>query len=485
MATQKALPSALIPLCPLTLLVFLASAPAVAQLPPAIQADRLLVRAEREIQEGDYVAAVATLEQIVEMQDEHGLEVPQAFWFKRGQVAQEAGLYQRAVESATRYLEVAGQQGEHYRAALELLDAAEQAIEAAEEAARAVAEELRQVEQEVERRKQQAEREIRDGDYAAAAATLEQVVELQAEHGLEVPKAFWFQRAQVALEAGHYERAIESATRYLQQAGQEGERHSAALALRDDAEQLSRSLSRFVSQWESRMVVIPAGSFRMGCLSSNDDDCYYDEFPVHEVTIRSFALSKHEVTFNDWDACVAAGGCGGHSPDDEGWGRGDRPVINVSWEDAQSFVAWLSRVTGDAYRLPTEAEWEYSARAGAETEYSWGNRIGRNQANCDGCRSRWDNEMTAPVGSFVPNGFGMYDMHGNVSEWVEDCWNNNYAGAPSDGSAWLSGDCERRVERGGSWDVDPVFLESDGREWSSPGLRFNNLGFRVARTLTP
>ena len=483
MTTLKASPGALIPLCALALLLFLASAPAEAQLPPAIQADRLLVRAEREIQERDYAAAAATLEQIVELQAEHGLEVPEAYWFKRGQVAQEAGLYQRAMESATRYLEIAGQQGEHYRAALELLDAAEQAIEAAGEDARAAAEKLRQVEQEVERRKQQAEREIRDGDYAAAAATLEQVMELQAEHGLEVRAAFWFQRAQVALQAGHYEGAIESATRYLEKAGQEGESHSAALALRADAEQLSRSLSRFVSQWESRMVVIPTGSFRMGCRPGQG--CLDNEIPLHEVTIRSFALSKHEVTLDDWDACVRHGGCSGYRPDDEGWGRGDRPVINVSWEDAQSFVAWLSRVTGDAYRLPTEAEWEYAARADAETEYSWGNRIGRNQANCDGCRSRWDNEMTAPVGSFVPNGFGMYDMHGNVSEWVEDCWNDNYVGAPSDGSAWLGGDCERRVLRGGSWGDDPMFLESEDREWWSPGIRLNSLGFRVARTLTP
>ena len=126
----------------------------------------------------------------------------------------------------------------------------------------------------------------------------------------------------------------------------------------------------------------------MGCLR-NDDGCFRDEIPVHEVTIPSFALSKHEVTFNDWDACVAAGGCGGHRPDDERWGRGDRPVINVSWEDAQSFVAWLSEVTGHAYRLPTESEWEYSARAGTETEYSWGNGIGNNRANCSGCGSRW------------------------------------------------------------------------------------------------
>ena len=205
------------------------------------------------------------------------------------------------------------------------------------------------------------------------------------------------------------------------------------------------------------MTVIPAGTFHMGCLS-NDDDCYGNEFPVHEVTIRSFALSKHEVTFNEWDACVAAGGCGGHRPDDrgwEGWGGGDRPVIYVSWEDAQSFVAWLSEITGHAYRLPTESEWEYAARAGTETKYSWGDSIGNNQANCDGCGSRWDGEMTAPVGSFGANAFGLHDMHGNVSEWVEDCWNDSYAAGPSDGSVWLSGECGERVKRGGAWFYDP------------------------------
>ena len=199
------------------------------------------------------------------------------------------------------------------------------------------------------------------------------------------------------------------------------------------------------------MVVIPAGRFRMGCLS-NDDACFSIEKPVHEVRIPgAFALSTHEVTFAQWDACVAGGGCGGHRPGDRGWGRGDRPVINVSWEDAQSYVTWLSRETGESYRLPSEAEWEYTARAETATKYSWGNEIGVNRANCDGCGSRWDDQQTGPVGSFVPNGFGLYDMHGNVWEWVEDCWNGSYAGAPSDGGAWESGNCAGRVLRGGSW----------------------------------
>ena len=136
---------------------------------------------------------------------------------------------------------------------------------------------------------------------------------------------------------------------------------------------------------------------------------------------------------------------------DRGWGRGNRPVINVSWKDAQSYVRWLSQRTGHRYSLPSESEWEYVARAGTDTRYSWGDEIGRNRANCDGCGSRWDDEQTAPVGSFSPNAWGVHDMHGNVWEWVEDCWNDSYVGAPSDGSAWESGECGYRVLRGGSW----------------------------------
>ena len=232
------------------------------------------------------------------------------------------------------------------------------------------------------------------------------------------------------------------------------------------------------------MVVVPAGRFRMGCLS--DDGCFDDEKPVREVVIASFALSKHEVTFAQWDACVSGGGCGSHRPDDEDWGRADRPVVNVSWEDAQSYVSWLSRETGEAYRLPTEAEWEYAARAGTTTKYSWGNEIGVNRANCygDNCGDQWKN--TAPVGSFPANAWGLHDMHGNVWEWVQDCWNGSYAGAPVDGSAWMSGDCSRRVVRGGSWvSLNPRFLRAANRYRFTTGDRIIISGFRVARTLTP
>ena len=233
------------------------------------------------------------------------------------------------------------------------------------------------------------------------------------------------------------------------------------------------------------MVVIPAGQFRMGCVSGLQ--CGDDEFPVHDVTIpAAFAVGAYEVTFEEWDACVAAGGCGGYRPHDGGWGRGRRPVIYVSWDDAQAYVAWLSRQTGAEYRLLSEAEWEYAARAGTETVYSWGNELGTNRANCEGCGSQWDDRQTAPVGSFPANAFGLHDMHGNVSEWVEDFYNRSYQGAPSDGSAWLKVGYGERVFRGGSSGSDPKFLRSAHRDRFSPGLRATyRFGFRVARTLAP
>ncbi len=230
------------------------------------------------------------------------------------------------------------------------------------------------------------------------------------------------------------------------------------------------------------MVVVPAGSFTMGS-PSHEEGRSDDEGPAHQVTIAApFAVGKYEVTFAEWDACVAAGGCGGYRSDDRGWGRNDRPMIYVSWKDTQAYVRWLSEETGESYRLLSEAEWEYAARAGTATPYSWGNDIGRNRANCDGCESRWDDESTAPVGSFAANGFGLYDMHGNVWEWVEDCYNNSYAAAPSDGSAWTSGDCSVRVLRGGSWSNRPRYLRSADRIRRVTSSRNSYNGFRVART---
>ena len=174
---------------------------------------------------------------------------------------------------------------------------------------------------------------------------------------------------------------------------------------------------------------------------------------------KPFAVSKFELTFAEWDACVAHGDCVPHVSD-SGWGRGRQPVINVSWDDAQSYVAWLSRITGKEYRLLSEAEYEYAARAGTQTAYPWGDDIGKNNANCDGCGSQWDNKQTAPVGSFAANGFGLYDTVGNVWEWTEDCHHNNYNGAPVDGTAWTGDDCSSRVVRGGSWLYGPPDLRA-------------------------
>ena len=231
-----------------------------------------------------------------------------------------------------------------------------------------------------------------------------------------------------------------------------------------------------------KMVVIPSGRFTMGSSrgeTGHDDD----EESLHRVRIDyQFAVGVYEVTFAEWYACVDAGGCGNYIPDDRGWGRGNRPVMNMNWDDVQSYVRWLSARTGKTYRLLSESEWEYVARAGTETAYSWGDSIGVNRANCNGCGSQWDGEKTAPVGSFAANVWGVYDMHGNVWEWVQDCWNDNYEGAPTDGTGWLSGDCDRRVLRGGSWVINPWFLRSAFRLWYTSDIRYHYFGFRVARS---
>ena len=226
------------------------------------------------------------------------------------------------------------------------------------------------------------------------------------------------------------------------------------------------------------MVVVPPGSFNMGSPPS-EGERGDDEGPVHRVTIvRAFAVGVYEVTFAEWDACVSGGGCGGYRPADEGWGRSRRPVINVSWEDTEGYVEWLSRKTGQTYRLLSESEWEYAARAGTTGRYHWGNRITPARANYGQNKGR-----TVEVGSYSPNGFGLYDMHGNVWEWVADCYSESYEGAPSDGSVWEAGDCSKSVLRGGSWDGRPRYLRSALRNWFTTGGRGDSAGFRVARTL--
>ena len=258
-----------------------------------------------------------------------------------------------------------------------------------------------------------------------------------------------------------------------------------------------------------QMVVLPSGSFLMG---TKEDEIFSqtNERPQHRVDIRhTVALGRYPVTFEEWDACVADGGTD-HKPEDQGWGRGKRPVINVNWNDAQSYAAWLNKKLGiDAldpsrYRLPSEAEWEYACRAGTTGDYSTANgKLAGGDANYytsdDGTALRkafggvLDNfinyttgknhERTTPVGIYAPNPWGLYDMHGNVWEWVQDCSEISYRGAPSDGSAWEAGIAHRGL-RGGSYNYIANFLRSASRCGYTPDCRFDYFGFRLAKTLS-
>jgi formylglycine-generating enzyme required for sulfatase activity len=228
-----------------------------------------------------------------------------------------------------------------------------------------------------------------------------------------------------------------------------------------------------------QMVFVQGGSFIMG-----SDESSEEKPPPHSVMIRqSFAIGKFEVTFDEWYACVAHGGCD-HKANDSGWGWGQQPVTDVSWDDAKQYVGWIAKLTGKPYRLLTEAEWEYAERANSTTTYSWGNDIGRGKANCNGCGSHWDNKQTAPVGSFEPNAFGVHDMHGNVWELVDDCWHSSYVGAPADGEEWATSCPDSRcVVRGGSAFNGPRDLRASIRTGVATDIRSGDRGFRLARTL--
>ena len=214
------------------------------------------------------------------------------------------------------------------------------------------------------------------------------------------------------------------------------------------------------------MIVVPAGAFEMGSPPNEAHDMdpdhkdYAQERPIHDVTIaRPFAVAKFDITFADWDVCYFWADVRAYQATNRG--RGDRPVIDVDWNDAKQYVAWLSKRTGKLYRLLSEAEFEYSARAGTTTAFSWGDEVGTNRADCDGCGSAWDNLRTAEVGRFKPNSFGFYDMHGNVWQWVEDCYTQDYTGAPTDGSAVVADNCQRHVVRGGSWCISGEYPLGD------------------------
>ena len=421
------------------------------ELPPDIQLDRLMVQADRQIAGEQYGAALRTLDRILALREEHDLNLPEPFWMKRAEVAVGAGNHLEAMASATRYLELAGREGAHYEAALELLDGA---------IARGCTPER-------------------------MTATLESVRACLAA-GAD-PNGVGQDGRSTLHWAGR--RADPGITAALIAAGADP---AVAVATAPRAAgEAAREPGTVFSDCAAcpEMVVVPAGSFMMGS-PGGEQGRLEREGPRHRVTIGlPFAVGVYEVTFAEWDACVAAGGCRGYRPEDEGWGRGSRPVINVSWEDAREYLRWLSRETGKQYRLLTEAEWEYVARAGTQTARYWEASESGQCRYANGDDGLWvvscsDGYVwTAPVGMFRPNGFGLYDVLGNVGEWTQDCWNESYSGAPVDGSAWLSGDCSRRVRRGGSWYTGPYELRSAYRNRLSAGNRHEFSGFRVARTM--
>ena len=264
--------------------------------------------------------------------------------------------------------------------------------------------------------------------------------------------------------------------RYL--SARAGQLEAENAAIQFEAERVARMRS-LKAEVEPEMVTLPKGQFVMG--SPNDEVGRSQHVvPQHMVHIDyEFAVGKYPVTFDQWDLCVKDGGTK-YSPSDNGWGRGSRPVINVSWDDIQLYLSWLSSITGNTYRFLSEAEWEYAARAGSQTTYSFGDdekELGR---------YTWLDENSGrknhPVGEKLPNAFGLYDMYGNVYEWTQDCWHENYKNAPTDGSVWTTGDCSQRVVRGGSWIPYPQYLSADFRYGYSTAFRSGYFGFRVART---
>jgi formylglycine-generating enzyme required for sulfatase activity len=223
------------------------------------------------------------------------------------------------------------------------------------------------------------------------------------------------------------------------------------------------------------MVTLPGSAFEMG---SGADQT---ERPMHRVAIASFAIGKFEVTRAEWAACATEKACSYAPP--PGAGDDRQPMANLSWDDAVEYARWLARSTGRPYRLPSEAEWEFAARAGTTTPYPWGTHIGVAKANCGGCGGAYEPSRPAAVGSFPANPWGLHDMLGGVAEWVEDCWHKSYEGAPRDGSAWATANCGQRVLRGGSWRNPPNDLTVSARNFYDASVRYSAHGVRVALSL--
>lgn len=227
------------------------------------------------------------------------------------------------------------------------------------------------------------------------------------------------------------------------------------------------------------LVVVPAGLFIMGSNGTRKT-----EKPAHRVNItKPFAIGRYEVTFKEWNSCLNAGACT-QDPDDHKWGKKGRPVINITWDEALTYIKWLSEKTGFRYRLPSEAEWEYAHRAGTTTDFWWGKEAGENKANCKDCKSEWSAKSSAPVGSFEANPFGLFDTTANVFEWVQDCWNPDHQDAPNTTEPRMTGNCKFRVIRGGSFYYFNKVARASYRAKNPPGVKSYWLGFRVVRELS-
>ena len=486
-------------------------------LPPEIRMDRYIVQAERQSENGRLADALRTLDLVLELRKAHALELPESFWMTRAEIALAAEDYLEAMTSATRYLAAVGRGGGLYAAALEVLDGAvaqgctpgrmTQTLESVRACSAAGADPNALGEDGRTALDWAAER----GDPAMTAA----LVEAGADPALAAERARRDNEDVAARTRRDNEVRAERARRDAEDVADRARRDNGESAARARREMRSGTVFRDDCAACPAMVMVPAGSFLMGSPPSERGRST-NEGPRPLVTIgKPFAVGVYEVTWTEWDACVRAAGCRSN-PHDQGWGRGVRPVIGVTWNDAREYVLWLSRETGEEYRLLTEAEWEYVARAGSTTArywgedesgqyryantaepepesrggYTWGisfrasNGPPRRNAEPDEPTAYTDGfgVGTAPVGSFQPNGFGLYDVLGNVWEWTADCWNGSYAGAPADGSAWEAGDCSRRVARGGSWH-NPENPRAADRTSQPYGSRFADFGFRVARSV--
>jgi formylglycine-generating enzyme required for sulfatase activity len=341
-------------------------------------------------------------------------------------------------------------------------------------------------------------------DYATVLERAETYRALESE-GVKMPAGLYFAEAEAAKASGDWLRARAALAAYLERADAADPLYPEALALypvveteiarqyaeeerlqrearereqRARAEREAAARQRAIEELVQDLVAIPGGRFRMGDHSKRGDE---DERPVHRVEVPSFMIGRHEVSFEQFDAFCAA--TGRTPPDDRGWGRDRRPVMNVSFDDALEFLAWAGQQTGQRLRLPTEAEWEYAARAGTETDYWWGDAWSADHANAAGTAGRDGWNATAPVGEFPANPFGLHDMSGNVREWVQDCWTPGYSSKPSTAAARSDGDCSRRVVRGGSWNLGPAWQRSANRDFDDRAYRYVDRGFRVARDL--